>query len=184
MRISGRRLLAAVTLGVTSSAIPAAAGLFHHPSTVPELKAKIGKQRNPVKKAELQIQLAHLILQQAAQAYDQNNFKAGQDLLYRYLSEAKISWETLKSSGRNAMRQPEGFKQLDMDFTADDRLLGDLRRQIPYPQSKVIKKIQLRSRNIHAQVLDAIFPGLHLRSRGRPAASSPHSAGNRLGVGQ
>ncbi len=182
MRIRRRISLVGILLGVAFGALPAWAGLFHHHYTAAQLDLKIGQQKNPVKKAELQMRLARLILQQGIESYDQNHFKAGKAFLGRYLTEAQASWETLKSSRRNAVRQPEGFKQLDIAFTANDRLLGDLRRRIAYPESEAIKKIQEESRAVHGQVLDALFPGLHMRHSARPAPRPSHASSHRAGV--
>ncbi len=174
--------LAAMLLVGAWSALPARAGLFHHPLTAPELKAKIAKQRNLVKKAELQMRLAGLILQRAVQAYDANHFRRGETLLNRYLDEARTSWQTLEQSRKNPLRQPEGFMQLDQAFTANDRILGDLHRRIAYPESEVIKKAQTASRNIHGQVLDALFPGLHMRRTAQPVTPSPRNLKRQAGV--
>jgi hypothetical protein len=182
MGIWNRISLACILSGVLLSAAPATGGLFHHPTSQAVLSAKIARARNPIKKAELQMKLARLILDRGIEAYDQNNFTAGKALLERYLKEAQASWATLKGSGRNAVRQPEGFKQLDMAFNGNDRRLADLRRRIVYPENGVVKAVQEASRSVHAQVLDALFPGLRMQRRQRPGAPPAHRAGNSAGA--
>lgn len=123
-----------------------------------KLTQKIEREKNPGKKARLQMRLARLKLNQANAAYNHRNFIEGKILIQEYLKEVKISWATLQNA-HNAMRKhARAFMDLEISLREDDRLLRDMQRSIPYPESESIKQVAGESSVIHTQVLEALFP--------------------------
>lgn len=145
-----------------------------------QLEQTIERQQNPVKKSKCQAYLARLVLNQGVQAYDQRHFDRGSKLLGDYLVAVRRAWDILKSSGRNAVKHPEGFKELDIALRENGRLLNDLAQRVPYFQGEAVRNAEKQSAAIHEEVLDALFPGLqmpgpakrtsHLAKDGRPKA--------------
>lgn len=123
-----------------------------------KLTARIESEKNPGKKARLQLRLANLKLADAGEAYQSRNLDEGKALLQQYLDQVRNSWATLQSAD-NAVRKHLGaFKELEISLREDDRLLEDLRHRVPYPQSEFVKEVQQDITEVHNKVLDAIFP--------------------------
>ncbi len=123
-----------------------------------KLIAKIEREKNPGKKAQLQIRLAKLKLKQANEAYQKRDFAGGRALLQQYLAEVKSSWATLENADNAIRKHVRAFMVLEMSLDSDDRLLKDMRMSVPYPESEAIKEIEEESRMVHTKVLDALFP--------------------------
>ncbi len=123
-----------------------------------KLVAKIEREKNPGKKARLQIQLAKLNLVNAGAVYDRQGYDEGKALLQQYLAQVKASWATLQGADNAIRKHLRAFKDLEIALREDDRILEDLRRHVPYPESEAIRKIAEESSSVHRQVLEALFP--------------------------
>lgn len=131
-----------------------------------KLTAKIERERNPGKKARLQIRLAKLKLKQADAAYHARHFEEGKARLQQYLDQVRRSWATLQGADNAIGKHMKAFKALEISLREDDRFLEDLRHRVPYPESEAIKAIAKESSEVHNEVLEAIFPaGFHPKRR-------------------
>jgi hypothetical protein len=126
--------------------------------TEEQLLARIQVERNPVKKAGYEMRLGRIKLLQATEAYDQGDVERGAELLGSYAERMKSSWQTLRDSGRNAVRQPRGFKALEMALGEDARALEELRRRVAYFDRGPVEKATKEIEEVRAQVLRALFP--------------------------
>jgi hypothetical protein len=140
----------AVFLAGVSSAPPS--------ETEAQLLARMQKEHDPVRKSKEATRLARIKLRQAIQAYDQGNTEQGAQLVSAYLGRIKDSWQILKSSGRNAARAPQGFKELDIELREDARMLGDLKRRISYFERGPLEKAEKEVDQVRDEVLQALFP--------------------------
>jgi len=134
------------------------------------LLARLQKARDPVKKSKVETRLARLKLRQAIEAYERGNIEQGAQLLSIYLGRIKDSWQALRSSGRNAARDPRGFKELDIELRQDARLLGDLQRRIPYFDRGPIEKAEKEVEQSRAEVMQALFPVARPQEAAKPPA--------------
>jgi hypothetical protein len=126
--------------------------------TEAQLLARIRDEHDPVRKSKEETRLARIKLQQAIQAYGQGNIEQGTQLVNAYLGRIKDSWQILRSSGRNATRAPQGFKELDIELREDARLLDDLKRRTSYYERDPIEKAAKEVEQVRADVLQALFP--------------------------
>lgn len=123
-----------------------------------KLTARIERERNPGKKARLQLRLAKMKMKEADGAYHDRNFDRGQELLGQYLGQIRDSWATLQGAKDGVRKHLGAFKDLEISLRENDRFLRDLSRRVPYPESETVKKIAKESSAVHNQVLEAIFP--------------------------
>lgn len=123
-----------------------------------KLTARIESERNPGKKARLQLRLAKLKLTEADAAYHSRNFDKGRDLLQQYLEQIRASWATLQAANDGVRKHLRAFKDLEISLRENDRFLEDMRRRVPYPESEAVKAVEKESSAVHNQVLEAIFP--------------------------
>ncbi len=173
-----RFLAAALFLIVLVWAVAAATVtplLARHEDTEEELLPRIQRERNPVRKAKYEIRLGRIKLLQAIDGYDKGTLEQGQQLLAAYTERVKSSWKTLRSSGRQAVRQPQGYKELDIALREDARLLEDLKHRVSYNERGPVEKAAQEVEAIRSEVLRALFPaerplgaGSNLRGARRP----------------
>ena len=131
----------------------------HHRDNETDLRRRIEQEKNPVKKAKDQIRLANLMMDQAVVAYDAKQLGQGQKFLEAYTKIMGESWTTLQASGRNAARNPQGFKELEIALRLGARTLRDLRHRVSYFNRGPIDRTSRELTGVHAAVLDALFPG-------------------------
>jgi hypothetical protein len=138
--------------------------------TEAQLLARLEKEHDPVKKSQEETRLARIKLLQAIQAYEQGNIERGAQLVSAYLGTIKESWQILRSSGRNAARHPQGFKDLDIELREDARLLGDLKQRISYFDREPIEKTEKEVEQVRTEVLLALFPAARAPEAAKPFA--------------
>jgi len=136
--------------------------------TEEQLLAHLQSESNPVKRAKYEIRLGRIKLEQAIGAYEHGNIEVGGPLLDAYLARVRDAWQSLRGSGRNAARQPQGFKELDIALREDARRLEDLKHRVPFDDRGPVEKVAKEVEGIRSEVLRALFPA------GRsPAAGGP-----------
>jgi hypothetical protein len=150
--------LAALTVvGVLASVSAAAWGHGHESAT--KLRAQIERERNPVRKAKLEIRLADLDLQRAANSYNHNQPHQAKALLVDYLKDMDSSWTVLEDSGRNPVKKPAGFMSLEIALRENARFLNELRENVMYAYQEPIKTLVGTIDKLHSKVLLVLFPG-------------------------
>ncbi|MGH9351841.1 MAG: hypothetical protein ACRD2G_06750 [Terriglobia bacterium] len=144
-------------------------GQARHQDNAADLEARIQREKNPVKKAKLQIRLGRLDLDQAADAYDHQKMSLGQKLLSESTDEMEDAWTLLKSTGRSPAKKPDGFMQLEIGLREETRALGELRRRVFYLYRGPVDSTLKTLTQMHSQVLVGLFPGA------APASSGPNA---------
>jgi hypothetical protein len=133
--------------------------------TEADLLARIGREQNLVKRAKLEIRLGRVKLLQATEAYDRGDVEECHQLLTAYLERMNGAWATLEASGRQAWRQHQGFRELDIALREDGRLLEDFMRRIPYQHRAPVETVTKEVDELRNQVLKALFPPERLRRK-------------------
>lgn len=170
-------------------AIVSAANLWaHREETEQELEARIQQEKNPLKKAKLEIELGSLKLDKAGQAYARDDTEAGARLLDSCRNWMQQAWALLEASGRDAARKPQGFKDLDIALRESGRRLGDLQRNVPVAERPAIQNAVKDLDAVHDRVLAALFPGNQMKDASArsapPQANTPPPPGLRSGEPQ
>jgi hypothetical protein len=155
---SMRRPFAALLLILAGAAVPVRLWARHHEDAA-SLTAHIEREKNPIKKAKLEIRLSKLELEQAVGSYDHHQLDSGKQQLAAFLGRVQDAWGHLKSSGRNAASKPDGFMQLEIALREDARSLNDLRERVAYFNRVPIDQAIQQLNQLHSEVLIALFPG-------------------------
>lgn len=144
-----------------------------------QLLQRIRDEQNPVKKAKEEIKLANLKFAQVQDAYSQGNIEAGTKLLATFVEDMKTSWKFLQASGRKAVKQPDGFRELEISLREDARLLQDMGRRIDYFDREPVEKAAQELDQMRVEVLQALFPaGKSQPLNASPPPPIPTSPGN------
>jgi hypothetical protein len=134
-----------------------------------QLESRAGRETNPAKKAKIEIALGRLKLGNAVGAYNGDRFDEGSKFLDAYWGQMKQAWALLEQSGRDPVRKPQGFKDLDIALREDARTLEDLKHRTPYADRNAINRVAGEVDALHAEVLVALFPGGKPKEPGDPA---------------
>jgi len=153
----GRALRTGVWL-IAGAALLGAASPARRRDNEQDLLNRLQQETRPVKKAKYEIRLARLKLLEAVDAVDRGGPEKVRELLNLYLAHIRTSWQLLQSSGRNAVRKPEGFKELDIALRRDGRILTDLGQRLPYFERGDVDKTAKEIEQIRAEVIKVLFP--------------------------
>lgn len=145
-----------------------------------QLLNRIQSQKNPVKKAKDEIKLARLRLTQVHDAYSQGHIEEGVKLLGEFSDEMKTSWKLLQDSGRKASKQPDGFRELEIELREDARTLRDLGQTVSYFDRAPLTKAEQELEQMRFEVLHALFPGEKPRTRKPPPQTTASPQGPAL----
>jgi len=144
--------------------------------TEEQLLQKIQSEQNPVRKAKDEVKLGALQLAQAQDAYGQGKVEAGAKRVGVLVDTMKTAWKILQGSGRQAAKQPEGFRELEIALREEERSLEDLARTVSYFDRAPVESAAQELDRMHAEVIQALFPGNPpKKGKGQPA---PPAAGN------
>ena len=155
LRVQGAAALFLIVFSSVPGPAPLAA---RHPDTEEDLQARIEREQNPVKKAKFEVRLGRVKLTQAIAAYDKGDLDRSNALAAAYLAEMKGAWQRLRDTGRNAVKKPEGFRELDIALREDARVLDDLAHRIPYNDRGPVTEVAHAVDQLHGEVLAALFP--------------------------
>ncbi len=144
--------------------------------TEQDLLPRIEREQDPVKKAKLEVRLAHLKLTRGEEACQKDDHDACHQLLDAYLEAARSSWKHLQSSGKNAVKSPSGFRELDIALREDEHDLEDLKRRMPIEDRDVLDPVIQETEKLHNEVFGALFPSGAGRSKEKKSAppTGPH----------
>ncbi|HEV2351536.1 MAG TPA: hypothetical protein VG028_17025 [Terriglobia bacterium] len=149
-----------------------------HTDKEEDLLPRIEEEHNPIKKAKLEIRLARVKLLQASGACQKDDHDACTKLLGSYLELVRSSWKDLQSSGKNPVKHPSGFRELDIALREDARTLDDSRREMPFEDRAVLDPVIVEANKVHDQVFAALFPS------GSPPAKKKHAWQSHFGGGR
>lgn len=126
--------------------------------TEEDLLSRIGQEHDPVKKAKFEIRLARVRLLHASGACQKDDHEACSKLLGSYVELVRSSWKDLQSAGRDPVKHPSGFRELDIALREDARTLDDTRREMPLEDRGALDPVSAEVNKIHDQVFAALFP--------------------------
>jgi hypothetical protein len=109
------------------------------------IKAKAQAEKDPIKRAQLEIRLAQFRLDGAQKAYEEGMPDKGLAELKEMMALVQDAHNRMFETGRNPRKKPKGFKEAEIKFREMTRRLKDLRLSIPVddrdPLDSMIAKI-------------------------------------------
>jgi hypothetical protein len=176
------RIVSAGWMIVLSLSITARGSPPFHQESESELNAKIQQEKNPIKRAKLEIKLFHIELLQAINSYDAQDLDQGVKHLDDYQAEVEVCWKTLQSSGEIAAKHASGFKEFDIALRENMNRLNDLSHRVSYLDGGPIRQVMGKIQEIRNENLVALFPTFNKKGHPSKRASDgtekhpvPHS---------
>ena len=128
-----------------------------------KLQVKLKQQTNPVGKTKVLIKMSDIDLKEATQHARKGDLLEADQFLLRYVDVVRQAGTVLKTSQRNAQKNPAGFREFEIALHHQLRKLNDLEDNIPYDQQQAIEKAKETARIAQQEMLLAIFGADNLR---------------------
>ncbi|MFQ5723793.1 MAG: hypothetical protein ACE5G6_04815 [Terriglobia bacterium] len=97
-----------------------------------ELRARLERENDPGERAKLAVKIGENLFEEVTRTYQEGDYEAGEERLAEYLDVLRQAHQELEASGRDARRQPKGFKELEIHLRKSRRELRDLARRLPF----------------------------------------------------
>ena len=121
------------------------------------LKERIQRENNPIKRAELQVELAEKTFDEAARLYEKGQSDQGLATLQEMLAMVTEAHDGLFSTGRDPRKKPKGFKKAEIKLRELARKLEDLRVSLPTYDREDVRKVIERVSEMHENLLYGIM---------------------------
>lgn len=108
-------------------------------------------------KVKVLIKISDLHLRSATDAVNKDDFEQADQLLSQYEETVGRALQTLKSSGRNAQKNPAGFKEFEISLRKQLRLLDDLKSRYAFDQTQVIDRAIQSAKSAQEEMFVQIF---------------------------
>ena len=124
---------------------------------------KLKLTSNPVGKVKVLIKMSRIDLNGAASQAKNGDLQSADAFLTRYSEVVLQAQEILKNSGRNAQKNPAGYRELEISLSDQLRKLNDLKDSYPYDQQEKLTKAIQAAKTVQEEMLLAIFGPENLR---------------------
>jgi hypothetical protein len=134
---------------------------------------KLKQASNPVAKVKTLIKMSRIDLKAAASQVKKGDLSTADTFLERYVGTILQAQEVLKSSGRNAQKNPAGFRELEISLNDQLRRMKDIRDGYPFDQQEKIEKAVQTGKAVQEEMLRAIFGPENLRQPNKDGKNKP-----------
>ncbi|HVB34065.1 MAG TPA: hypothetical protein VNJ52_06815 [Patescibacteria group bacterium] len=128
------------------------------PKKLLKLEAKFQDQKGAVRQAKTLAKLLPKEVLMAAQEIQEGEFDPGIARLERWSAQARQVHDALVATGRNAVKKPAGFTQLQVALRESIRRLGDIVFSLPLGRQDRAEAVEANLRQINSQLLEELFP--------------------------
>jgi len=122
-----------------------------------ELKARLARERDPIKRARLHLRLAESLFNAADHKYQDGESADGLAALQQMLASVEDAHRLLFGTGRDPRKKPKGFKEAEIKLREFSRRLEDLRLSLPVDERPEVQKIEARLHKLHEDLLNGIM---------------------------
>jgi hypothetical protein len=113
---------------------------------------------NPVDKTKSQIIISNILLDFVSSAARDGDFEGMRALLDQYGTAITAARDVMWESDRDALRNPAGYKDLELALRQHIRRLEELRRSLTIDEREAVDAAVTRAMNIRGEMIMKIFP--------------------------
>jgi hypothetical protein len=129
-----------------------------NPKKLLKLEAKFQKQKDAVHQAKALAKLLPEEVRMAAQEIQEGEYDQGVARLERWGNQAQQVHDALLATGRNPVKKPAGFTELQVALRESLRGLRDVIFYLPLGRRHSAESVQANLAQINGQLLQEMFP--------------------------
>ena len=119
---------------------------------------QLEKESDPVDRAKIGIKISELLLDGVGESIKNESFTEMEHQLTLYAETIQSAHQSLIDSGRNAVKKPEGFRELEIALRKHSRKFEDLARMLNLQRRAPVEDTKDFARDIQEKLLKALFP--------------------------
>ena len=121
-------------------------------------RAKLQKETDPVGRAKIGVKISDILVEDVSDAVREGNFAAMETQLTAYTEAIESAHKALVDSGRDAVKKPSGFKELEIALRQHARKFEDLSRTLNLQRRIPLEQAKALATGIRDKLLKALFP--------------------------
>jgi len=123
-----------------------------------ELRARLEKETDPVRKAHLVGQLADAEFRDMHEKIDAGDLAAAAEIAVRVRDEAEASKKALDAKSRDVEAHPDGYKQLEIAVRESVRRLDDIMVSLAKDDQAPFAEVRKELDELDRQMIHQLFP--------------------------
>jgi len=179
-RLGTRYTIVVVSMGSILAVLLAAAprgSAEPREDDLPSLRLEFQRQSDPVKRAKLFPRLGSALLAEMKKEEEAKEYERVAPLFIEYRDGASAAFTGLSSTGHDAEKHPNGYRELEMHLRRSLHQLNDIVYGVPLDDREALAGPQRDIENLVNRLVKALFP------RGPQARDTWQSTGNWLPLG-
>jgi hypothetical protein len=121
-------------------------------------RAKLQKETDPVDRAKIGVKISDILVEDVGEAVREGNFTEMEMQLTAYSETIESAHLSLVASGRDAVKKPSGFRELEIALRQHVRKFDELSRMLNLQKRVPIEKTKTLAVGIRDKLLKALFP--------------------------
>jgi hypothetical protein len=121
-------------------------------------REKLQKETDPVDRAKIGVKISDILVEDVGDAVRQGDFDELATQLTAYAETIENAHKALVDSGRDAVKKPGGFKELEIALRQHVRKFEDLSRTLNLQRRVPLERTKDLAASIRDKVLKALFP--------------------------
>jgi hypothetical protein len=121
-------------------------------------RQRLERETDLVDRTKIGIKISELLLEGVGESLEKENVAEMEQRLTQYADTIQQAHQSLVDSGRNAVKKPNGFKELEIALRKHTRKLEDFARMLNLQQRVPLEKVKNFARGIQEKLLKALFP--------------------------
>ncbi len=123
-----------------------------------KLEQKYAEQKDPVHQAKALAKLLPKEVEAAGMIIQAGRVDEGIGILTHYRDETHRVYQALVATGRNPVKQPQGYMQLQIALRESVRRLRDVLYLVPYERRGPVEEVRADMEQLNARLLQELFP--------------------------
>jgi len=121
-------------------------------------RAKLEKESDPIDRAKIGIKISEILLEDVGESVRDGDFSGMEFQLTAYAETIENAHKALIDSGRNAVKKPGGFKELEIALRKHVRQFDEFARMLNLQKRLPLEKAKSLATGIRDKLLKALFP--------------------------
>jgi hypothetical protein len=121
-------------------------------------RAKLQKETDPVDRAKIGVKISDILMADVSEAVRKSDYDDLEMQLTAYAETIEGAHRALVDSGRDAVKKPSGFKELEIALRQHVRKLDELSRMLNLQRRVPLEKTKDLASGIRDKLLKALFP--------------------------
>jgi hypothetical protein len=123
-----------------------------------KLEKKYAEEKDPVNQAKALAKLLPKEVEHAGVLIQAGKVDEGIEVLTHYQGESHHVYDALVATGRNPVKKPQGYMQLQIALRESVRRLNDVIFMVPYERRQPVEAVRAEMEQLNARLLQELFP--------------------------